>query len=275
MLAVVTMTRLLQNPTGPYSAYFARRDLTIRNLNERFSKIMQEVKEFKYEIFRDKDDFYFYFKVPSETYEKLFYDVVLQFSPVGAQSVSDLSLNNYSVKLFSNAPNFLFTYAYVYNQDGILIDFLKKKISEKALTEPPNIKNPIQSYGFEKSVYFALLYIKQHRFNIKSAILSKAKNLNAKDLFKAVDSTDEKLKQYNRAKAKEKEKSSNKKIVAKSSKKGYNEEVAPKNGKVTPRLQMKRDMNLRESNSSGKKTKTTLEKKRNMKHNMSVKKKKK
>jgi hypothetical protein len=269
------MTRLLQNPSGPYSAYFARRDLTIRNLEERFHKIMKDAKDFKYEIFKNKNDFIFYFKIPSETYEKLFYDVVLQFSPISEQSVSDLSLNNYSVKLFSNAPNFLFTYAYVYNQDGILIDFLKKKISEKALNEPPNIKNPIQSYGFEKSVYFALLYIKIHRLNIKSAILSKSKKLDVKDLVKAVDDTDEKLKQYNRAKAKEKEKSSNKKVVAKSQKKGYNEDVAERNGKATPRLQMKRDMSLKESNSNGKKTKTTLEKKRNMKHNMSVKKKKK
>jgi len=244
-MAVITMNRLLQNPTGPYSAYFARRDLTINDLTRRFLSLIKKHGDFKHEIFKDKDDFYFYFKVPSETQEKLFYDVVLQFYPAVESAKSDFTLNNYGVKMFSNAPNFLFTYAYTYNKDDLLIDFLKKKISDKALDEPPNVRNPIQSYGFEKSVYFSLLFLKNSRYNIKSVIMSKAKKINKSDLLKAVDSTDEKLKHYNRAKANEKSKKENKKLekrVAKTSKTSYNEEVVSKSKKSMPKLEMKRNM---------------------------------
>jgi hypothetical protein len=265
----VTMNKLLQNPSGPYSAYFARRDLTIKNLNDRYLQMQKDKKEFKLEIFKDKDDYYFYFKVPSETYDKLHYDVVINFIPVGDQSKSDMTLNNYSVNLFSNAPNFLFTYAYVYNQDGILIDFLKDKISKQALNEPPDIRNPIKSYGFEKSVYFALLYIKMNRLHVKSAINYRADKLDKKKLIKAVDSTEEKLKQYNRAKANEKAGKENQKIqkkpVAKNSKTSYNgkgkrlsEGLGSRVAKTTKEKQESRKANL----------------KHNMKKNMSVKKKK-
>jgi hypothetical protein len=264
------MNRLLQNPSGPYSAYFARRDLTIRNLNDRYLQMQKEKKEFKLEIFSEKDDYYFYFKVPSETYEKLFYDVVLKFTPVETQSKFDMTLNNYAVNLFSNAPNFLFTYAYVYNQDGIIVDFLLDKISDKALNEPPNMKNPIQSYGFEKSVYFALLYIKNNRLHIKSAINYRAKPLDRKKLFKAVDSTDEKLKQYNRVKANEKSKKdsqkSQKKTVAESTKTGYNKKVQ----RLSEGLDSRVAKTSREKKQQSKKTNL----KHDMKRNMSIKKKK-
>jgi hypothetical protein len=223
------MQKLLQNPSGPYSAYFARRDITIKNLNDRFMRIMRDNKgNFPLEVFTEKNDYYFYFKIPSETHEKLHYDVVIKFSPVADQSNSDMTLNNYAVNLFSNAPNFLFTYAYIYNQDGVLVDFLKEKINSKALNEPPNIKNPIQSYGFEKSVYFALLYIKFHRLNIKSAVNHQTKKLVKKDLIKVIDTTDDKLKQYNRAKANsqaQKNSAKSQKTVAKNSKTSYNEKA--------------------------------------------------
>jgi len=261
------MNRLLQNPSGPYSAYFARRDLTIQNLTQRFLQMQKEKKEFKLEIFSDKGDYIFYFKIPSETYEKLYYDVVLMFTPINAQSKSDLTLNNYSVNLFSNAPNFLFTYAYVYNKDGIIIDFLKDKISEQALNEAPKVRNPIQSYGFEKSVYFALLYIKMNRLHTKSAINFKSAKLDKNKLIKAIGTTDEKLKEYNRAKANAKtakdNQKSKKKPVAKTPKTSYNgkAKMATKGlkGKVqqtsrakkkvstkaNPALTMKKDMSIR------------------------------
>jgi hypothetical protein len=239
-------------------------------LNDRYFQILRDKKEFKLEIFTEKDDYYFYFKVPSETYEKLFYDVVLKFSPIESQSKFDMTLNNYSVNLFSNAPNFLFTYAYVYNQDGIIVDFLLDKISKKALNEPPNVKNPIQSYGFEKSVYFALLYIKNNRFHVKSAINHKTKSLDRKKLIKAIDSTEEKLKQYNRAKANEKSRKDSqktqKKPVAEDTKTGYNKKAK----RLSEGLDSRVTKTSREKNEQSRKVNL----KHNMNKNMSVKKKK-
>jgi|GEM_PF-1799483 len=221
----ITMTKLLQNPSGPYSAYFARRDLVIQNLTSRFQKLLTVHKDFKHEIYRDKDDFIFYFKIPSEKFETVLYDVVIKFTPHEESSIGDMTLNNYSVMLFSNSPNFIFTYAYMYNQDGIIIPELKDKINSKALTQEAVVKNPLNSYGFEKSVYFALLYIKSFRLNVKSNILSKAGKPEWDKLYKAVKSSDLKLKEYNRLKANEqtlKQNQKSEKKVAKVAKTSYN-----------------------------------------------------
>lgn len=244
-MKIVTMQNLLKNPSGPYSAYFARRDLTIANLEDRYATMIKDKKEFKLEIFKEKDTYLFFFKVPSEKYEKIHYDVVIQFSPITTNSKTDFTLSNYSVKLFSNSPNFLFTYTYVYNQDGILINFLKEKINDRALTEPPNVRNPIQSYGFEKSVYYALLYIKYNRLNVKSALDSKASKLDIKKLLKAIDTTDEKLKQYNREKRKDvdaKKLEKSQKKVAKKSVSSYNRKVELANRPKSKKRNMKHDM---------------------------------
>jgi hypothetical protein len=274
-MKTVTMNRLLQNPSGPYSAYFARRDLTIKNLNERYLQMLKDKKEFKLEIFKEKDDYYFYFKVPSEKYDKLFYDVVIKFTPVESQSNFDLTFNNYAVNLFSNSPNFMFTYAYVYNEDGILVDFLKDRISQQALNEPPNIKNPIQSYGFEKSVYFALLYIRHNRFHVKSSINHRTKPLDRKKLHKAVDSSEDKLKQYNRAKANEKSLKDSQKIkkkpVAESEKTSYNKKVQRLSEvSLEGRVQKTERNRHKKLGDSRKKANSKV----NMKRNMSLKKKK-
>jgi hypothetical protein len=274
-MKIVTMNRLLQNPSGPYSAYFARRDLTIKNLNERYLQMLKDKKEFKLEIFKEKDDYYFYFKVPSEKYDKLFYDVVIKFTPVESQSNFDLTFNNYAVNLFSNSPNFMFTYAYVYNEDGILVDFLKDRISQQALNEPPNIKNPIQSYGFEKSVYFALLYIRHNRFHVKSSINHRTKPLDRKKLHKAVDSSEDKLKQYNRAKANEKSLKDSQKIkkkpVAESEKTSYNKKVQRLSEvSLEDRVQKTERNRHKKLGDSRKKANSKV----NMKRNMSLKKKK-
>lgn len=216
-MKVMTMQQFLKNPSGPYSAYFSRRDLIINNMEERYYDILKKAgSSLKVEMFNDKGDYYFYFKFPSEKfYDKLLYDVVIQLIPIGGSN-TDLTLNNYAVKVFSNSPNFLFTYAYIYNQDGILIDFLKDKVSELALTKAPVIKNSNESYGFEKSVYFALIYIREHRLFNKSTINNMNSNkLDKKKLLNEISNCDDKLKEYNIEKKKisedkKKEKAKNK-----------------------------------------------------------------
>ena len=53
-MKVMTMKQFLQNPSGSYSASFARRDLIIANLEDRFAKLYQKRKIsfsiFKYQV---------------------------------------------------------------------------------------------------------------------------------------------------------------------------------------------------------------------------------
>lgn len=242
----MTMQQFLQNPSGSYSAYFYRRDLIIEGLNHQFYELIKNrKKDFKIKVFKNKDNYYFYITIPSTKYDELVYDTVIKFIPINKEMISDFSFNRYAIKVFSNSPNFLFTYAYVYNKDNILIKFLKKKIDKEALTKKPNIKNPLQSYGFEKSIYFALLFIKLNRFNIKSKLASiKVKNLNQKYLLDNIKSCKEKLDEYNKIKAKLVQEN---KLKKNNSKKILKEEKTKKLDKLQPKgmnrkINFKRDM---------------------------------
>lgn len=212
----MTMKQFLQNPSGKSSAYFARRDLIIENLENRYYKILKEYGTYiKLHTFKDGSDFYFFFKFPSEKFgDKVMYDVIIQLIPIG-NAQSDFTLSNYALKVFSNSPNFLFTYAYIYNQDGIVINWLKDKVGKMALNNPPTIKNPSESYGFEKSVYFCLLYIREHRLIHKSSF--KDEKLSKKKVLDNISSCENKIKEYNKEKGrvsaeKKKKKTTSKKV---------------------------------------------------------------
>lgn len=191
---MITTKQMLQNPSGKYSAYFSRRDLIIENLKNRFANIYEKYGDFEISIYKEGEDIYYYLKVPSETVENFYFDVVIEATPLSPSSKTDYTINNYYLKLFSNSPNFVFTYTYVYEQTNSLIDFLKDKIDEKALTEPPKVRNPIQSYGFEKSVYFALLFINLKKLDKKSNL--KYETLNKDELYKKIATSKSTLKKY-------------------------------------------------------------------------------
>lgn len=197
---IITMNDFLTNPTGKSSSSFARRDLIIADLEVRYDKLIK-IKPIKIDMYRDKDTYIFYFRIPSEKFtKKLFYDVVLEFIPPSSNSSTIKTINNYRMKMFSNSPNFMFTYAYVYNKDNNLVTFLKSKISSKALKEPPKVKNPQMSYGFEKSVYFALLYLKRNKLYLKSSLLSVNKIPNRPLIKNKIKSSKDKLDEYNKIK---------------------------------------------------------------------------
>ena len=209
MKKLMTMENFLKNPTGKYSAGFARRDLIIANLEQRYQMLLAISKTFNFKVFMDEDDYVFYFKIPSETFtnQLLYYDVVIRFvcSNPGLLKPT-ASINGYHVNVFTNSPDFTFTYAYLYNQDGVVDPKMKRKIGSKALNNPPVVKNPYGIYGFEKSVYYALLFIKRNRYTLKSEIEKVIDTkMSYSKLYSQIKSTDEKYKEYNMMKLKEKQ----------------------------------------------------------------------
>lgn len=204
----MTARQFLSNPTGKGSATVARRDRIKLDMNNRYYSLYRKSKnKFNVRIFQSNDNFYFVFKIPSEFYsnENLTYDVVIEFSPPDSNALNNTTLERYNIRFFSNSPNFMFTYAYIYQQDGMLIPWLKGKISNKALTEPPEVRNPREEYGFEKSVYFALLYIQENpRLMRKSAKDMTTKSRSS--IVSNIRTSNQKLKEYNEAKKKHIEK---------------------------------------------------------------------
>lgn len=192
----LTIKDLLQNPTGRSSAYMATRSVIINELENRYIKLMQKHKKLEFKIYKNKDEYLFYFKVPSETLDTLIYDVFISFIPEDDEIKKDRTINRYKIKLFSNSPNFTFTYTYVLNQNNIIVPQLLTKCAEKALKEEPKVKNPVGSYGFEKSCYFACLFMKDIGLTNKTLIEQNAITFDEKKVLSKIKSQDDKLKEY-------------------------------------------------------------------------------
>lgn len=201
----LTLNELLTNPTGKSSAFMSARYRIIEDLELRYARMRKKFGMFDYKVFKKGKSYIFVFKVPSETVDGILFDVAVQFDPDGEESVKDRTLNRYVLKLFSNSPNFVFTYAYVLNKSDMIVPFLIDKLHDKVLTEAPKIRNPVETYGFEKSCYFACLFIREMKLTNKFTLDSALYLFNETKVSASIRSDEGKMKEYNMAKARNKE----------------------------------------------------------------------
>jgi hypothetical protein len=202
----MTLQQFLQNPTGPKSALFARRDLIKQNLESRYEKLKKDYGKFKFRIYKIEKDYLFHFLTPSEEFgDKLFYDAILYFK-ADEESEKDSRINDYELNFWSNSPNFTFTYTYILkNKYKILADLMIPKTSKIALKEKPRIRNPVESLGFEKSCYFSALAIRELDLNKKSEIDKVLSPWKPKIFFASIKSSEGKLLENQKLKKKEKQ----------------------------------------------------------------------
>ena len=197
-LTYLHLREILSDDVGAISYQGA--DKIRADLETKFASLLQKTKRtWQVEIFKHELEYFFYVRVPSEKYlGKIYYDVVLQFTPTGSSSKVDIL--NHSMKIFSNAPSFLFKYAYVANKKGLIISELVQKLGYTAINTPPSKTNPDELFGFEKSIYFACQYIKSiNMYHINDMELNK--KIYSKDrLLRLVLSCPEKLQEYNNIK---------------------------------------------------------------------------
>jgi hypothetical protein len=194
------MHELLSNPTGKGSAYGSARFRIKEDLDKRYKNLIYKYKGFQYRVYKVKSSYFFHFKIPSETYDNLEYDVIIEFYPEDEEAEKDKTINSYYVRVFSNSPAFMFTYTYVCYHNDLIPKSLIKFCSKIALKQAPNVRNPVQVYGYEKSVYFACLYIISHDLFKKFEI---EKNLfeYQKDTWSTTVRTQEaKFNEYNKCK---------------------------------------------------------------------------
>lgn len=217
MYTILTFKQFLDNPMGKGSTAIPSRNLIKEDLNRRFHTLIEK-KKIEFTSYKQGDDYYFHFLIPSESERKNTYDVVIQFTPNDDSSVkSDKNISNYYVKFFSNSPSFTYTYAYTFNLYGILIEWLGKKYNKKVIEQPPVTRNLNEIVSFEKSIYFALLYLSQNnQFLTKSFLDSKSKKLDKKLLFSKIRNEDQiKLEILKEKRRVEKEKKENEKSILK------------------------------------------------------------
>jgi hypothetical protein len=157
----ISMRQYVDNPYRG-SAFLASRKAIKQGLNVTFVKLLSRFRQqfFAVPYLYPNGDVLFHVKVPSEEYDKnkIVYDVLFRIYEDGDPS------KRYSqrrVKMFSNSPSFLFTYAYVYYHSDLIINDpnFVSKLPQIAIIQPPVIRNPVESLGFEKSTYVAARYL--------------------------------------------------------------------------------------------------------------------
>jgi hypothetical protein len=79
----------------------------------------------------------------------------------------ETSMLTKNIKVFSNNFAFVYTYAYVMNQRGLLIDYLRSLLPKEVLSEPPKRRNPDETVNYEKSIVYAIYYIQEHRLFLR------------------------------------------------------------------------------------------------------------
>lgn len=166
-----SLREYLDNPMGKGSTAILNRQLIKDDLNNRYKKLLDK-KKFIYTIYQDGHDYFFHFLIPSESERDNTYDVVIQFTMGEDNFMSDVNLNRYYLKFFSNCPSFVYTFTYVYNDYDLLIDFLKTKYTDKVLEDNPVVRNPGEIISYEKSVYFACKYLDDHKLLLNKISLS-------------------------------------------------------------------------------------------------------
>ena len=157
----ITFENYIKNPTGGRTGMVGQRDAAAAVYNEKFNNIiMKAAGSITYYLYKERDEsrYVFYLKMPSETIDDLFYDVVIDFYTKDDVEKKSLTLDNYNVRFFSNDPNFNYTYAYTFKKNGLIIPELTNKLDPIAVKQKPKVTNPHTLVGYAKSIYSAYLF---------------------------------------------------------------------------------------------------------------------
>lgn len=186
----------INNPTGTKSSVMSYRKMYEDLFQDKWKKIMvRENGHVDYTLYTGKNTFVAHLKIPSETVEKFYYDVVVKFTTHGEMNTLDKA----PVEFFSNDPSFNYTFAYAFVKHKVHIPELISKMSKKAINQKPVEKNPYVSLGYVKTLYFAYIFMKEKGLFHTVRYKSEAKPLDWKLLEKLITPTEEKI--FDRQKA--------------------------------------------------------------------------
>jgi hypothetical protein len=187
-----TLTSFMQNPQGTGIAA-ANKKFVVQGLENSYEKLLKETGAWKYRVFRIGKDLYFQVMVPSETFKDFTYDVVIQF--IDGDGATNLA--GKQIKLFSNCPSFVFTYAYAYAIQGLLCDSLFNKFPQEVFKEAPKIRNPAMDTGYEKTLFYALYYITKNNLILRGNFNGQLVSTNMLRFLPIIKSSMTKLSEYN------------------------------------------------------------------------------
>ena len=154
----ISLRQMVDNPTGSGSAYFYSRKRIKTQLDSEFIYVLQRYRRFFSctPILWPDGRILLKMKVPSTDYKhnKILYDVLIE---IDANKKLRPTLRN--ARFWSNNMDFVFTYSYVFYHSDLMINRYADLLPQKCITQAPVIRNPVQSRGYCKVIYFAVQYI--------------------------------------------------------------------------------------------------------------------
>jgi hypothetical protein len=153
---MVTIRNLISN-VAPGQSSLATRYI-LQGLNDFYNKIKTDIM-----IIYAKPELggtLVYFKVPSERYKNIKYDIVVWFDTQGRLSLET------PVKVYSNSPGFAYNFVYVLNKAGGLL--FQEEFPKDFLRIPPNTRNPLGTKAFDKHAYSAIKLIGSKKSTLES-----------------------------------------------------------------------------------------------------------
>ena len=138
-------------------------------------------------------------KIPSETVEKFYYDVVVKFTTHGEMNTLDKA----PVEFFSNDPSFNYTFAHAFKKNKLTIKDLESKMRREALMKPAKEKNPQDTIGYVKTLYFAFIVMNEKSLFVPSIYTMNGKKYNKSFLLQKISNTEDKLKERTEASKKD------------------------------------------------------------------------
>jgi len=196
----MNMSKYLTNPMGKGASVLSF--APIRNeLDKQYNILQHAITVAWYSM---GDFLVAHVKVPSHSIENLFYDVLIE---IDTESIPDniTVINNANVRVFSNCPSFVFTFANIFQKNGDFIDWAGGKYPKEIMKKDPETRNPAGIVSYERSLYLAFKYILSNGRNYKNRVKLNLVSAKAKQILKDVKSSEEILKEYQKGKDKQKE----------------------------------------------------------------------
>lgn len=193
----ISLEQYIKNPQLKSNAVLnaTAREAIKADYTKRFNGILlRERGNINYKLYEDKksNSFYAHFKIPSETIDKFYYDVVIRFfADENIKNTEDLM--NYNIQVFSNDPAFVYMYAYSFMEHDLFIKSLSPKMSKKALKKTPDEKNPYHQIGYVKTIYFAYLYLKNKGLNKLNRFKTESSRFSLIALMADIEKADNKI----------------------------------------------------------------------------------
>ena len=193
----ITFNQYIVNPMGKNNAIMSSssREFMKMTYKKKFDNLMlRENGKMEFHLYTAPNNIYWiYAKVPSEVVKKFYYDVLIKFTATEKVKSGGKDLFEYNVQFFSNDPAFVYTYAYVFTKNNLFIKELSSKMSKIALKKTPKEKNPSETIGYVKSLYFVYLLMQNRNLNKVGIFEKQSEPLNIPFLLSNIEEADKKI----------------------------------------------------------------------------------